>query len=150
MDSPYRLKKWFVLIAVFASLLFIASKNLQQDGKDLLETVNIYLANIGTALYPERRIPIFLSDREESLRGIIGEPFISFQQEDWKNFWNILYGVFPLEHPENTRLPTKVRQLTFAEIELRLKEEYPILNDFYQEQWQQFLQIAFGKKLERE
>jgi hypothetical protein len=92
----------------------------------------------------KRRPPITLIERETELKLYIGAPFKDFTRRDWNEFWNLVYGAFLKENPEDTNLPKKMRQLTEEEIAQKLTSFYPMPFSFFQERaWQSFFQILF-------
>ena len=133
-----------------ACILFFARDNLKDDLGDIVDSAGILIHNFQYGLSPERSKPNTAIDKEESLKSFVGEPFTTFRRPDWDEFWNILYGIFPVDYSENERLPVKVRQLNYSEMEAKLKEAYPAPFTYFQDQhWQQFWQIVFGKKAKR-
>ncbi len=143
-------KIFIVFGVVLAFMLFFAQKNLREDWDDLLDGFGINIDNFFYGLNPERSRPVSTLEKETSLKSYVGEPFISFSKSDWDDFWNILYGVFPRDYPDNERLPPKLRQLTTLEMEAELKKRYPSPFSYFQDShWQQFWQILFGKKAGR-
>jgi hypothetical protein len=135
---------------IFALTLYFARGNLRQDWDDLVETFDIILNNFTSQFNLERSRPINPIDKEENLKMVIGQPFLGFRRVDWEEFWNTLYGVFPLDYSDNERLPPRSRQLTYPEMEKRLKKLYPTPFSYFQdEHWQQFWQVIFGKKAKR-
>lgn len=143
-----------VLILCGVTLVFIfyrAKGNLKEDWKDFADAIAIHIDNLKYTLNPERAKSITTIEKEESLKSFVGDPFIHFSRQDWDEFWNVLYGVFPLEYPENKRLPPFVRQFTYSEMESKLRELYSKPFAYFQdEHWRQFWGIVFGKKAKPE
>lgn len=132
---------------VLALTLFLSQENLREDWNDFTESMDIHIDNFMYTLNPERSKSISMMEKEQNLKLYVGQPFIDFSQSDWDKFWGILYGVYPVDYPENERLPARARQLKRPEMEEKLKEWYPSpFGNFQQEHWQQFWQIIFGKK----
>lgn len=132
---------------VLALTLFLAQDNLRQDWNDFTESIDIHIDNFMYTLSPERSKSISMLEKEQNLKLYVGQPFIDFSQSDWNKFWDILYGVYPVDYPENERLPARVRQLKRPEMEEKLKDLYPNpFGNFQQQHWQQFWQMIFGKK----
>jgi hypothetical protein len=150
MPKSFTPRIFIVFGIILALMLFFAQKNLQEDWDDLLESLSIYIDNFFYGLNPKRSPPVSTLEKETGLKSYVGEPFISFSKSDWDGFWNILYGVFPRDYPDNERLPPRVRQLTLPEMEEELRKRYPHPFSYFQdEHWQQFWQILFGKKAGR-
>ncbi len=150
-----RISLWQSIIIIACVILvlvfYCARNNLQQDWDDLVETVSISARNFFYPFNPERAKFVSSFEKEEKLKSSIGEPFKSFNQSDWDTFWEVLYGAYPLDYSENSRLPAKVRQLTYSEMEAKLKELYPDPFSYFQdEHWRQFWQVVFGKKTGRQ
>ena len=145
--SSLRPKILIVFGIALAFMLYLARINLRQDWNDLVETVNIWIDNFNRGFSPGRSRPISTLQREEELQMLVGPPFRDFQSLDWDKFWNVIYGLFPVDYPENERLPPRARQLTNPEMQEKLKELYPSPFSYFQDQhWQQFWQIIFKKK----
>ncbi len=147
MALNFRLKFPLFFGIVFALALYLSQRNLRQDWDDLLETADVLMDNFNYSLRPERSRSISAIEQETKLKSFVGEPFLSFQQSDWDKFWNILYGAYPLDYSDNRRLPPRVRQLNYPEMEAKLKEFSPNPFSYFQEEhWRQFWPIVFGKK----
>lgn len=149
-----RLNLWPKLLIVcgivLASVLYFARNNLRYDWDDLIESARIVMDNFSYSMNPERAKGLTTLQEEENLKAYLGEPFGSFHPSDWQEFWNVIYGVYPIDYSQNKRLPPKVRQLTYAEMEARLKElYYNPFGYFKEEHWQQFWPIVLGKKAQR-
>lgn len=94
----------------------------------------------------ERRRPVSLLERETELRLYVGEPFNNFSAQDWREFWDIVYGVYAIEPPEKNGLPKKMRQFTRDEIALELMQKYPQpFANFKEEHWKIFFGIVLKK-----
>lgn len=133
------------IILVF--ILYTARENLRYDWDDLIENARIVMDNLVYSMNPERAKGITSLEKEENLKSYVGEPFKRFRSSDWQEFWNVIYGVYPIEHSQNRRLPPSVRQLSYPEMEARLKELYPApFGYFKEEHWQQFWPVVLGKK----
>lgn len=136
---------FFAIVLVLTLLL--AQDNLRRDWNDFMEGIDIHIDNFMYTFSPKRSKSISMLEKEQNLKLYVGQPFIDFSQSDWDKFWDILYGIYPLDYSQNSRLPARVRQLKPAEMEEKLKEWYPKPFGYFQPQhWQQFWQIAFGKK----
>ena len=146
---------WKPKILIFSGIMlaftiYVMRDNLRKDCDDLIETFDIILNNFSSRFNLERSRPINPIDKEENLKMLLGRPFIHFKRADWEEFWEILYGVFPVDYSDNQRLPPRSRQLTYSEMEERLKRLYSTPFDYFQdEHWQQFWQTVFGKKAQK-
>jgi len=146
-----RLNLWPKLLIVcgiiLVFVLYSARENLRQDWDDLLESVRIVMDNFIYSMNPERAKGVTTLENEENLKAYVGEPFRSFRSSDWQKFWNVIYGVYPIDYSQNRRLPPRARQLGYAEMEARLKELYSApFGYFKEEHWQQFWPLVLGKK----
>ena|SRR3989338_2127684 len=145
--SSLRPKILIVFGIALAFILYSAKDNLQKDWDDLVETINIRVDNFNRGFSPQRSRPITTLQIEEDLKMSVGPPFRDFQGSDWDKFWNLIYGLFPVDYPENERLPPRARQLTYPEMQEKLKKLYPSPFSYFQdEHWKQFWQIIFKKK----
>lgn len=129
------------LLAGFILLYFVLSyrDNIRQFLQPAFSYLRVGLENIFSDLEInlERHRPLSTAEREVQLQLYVGEPFKSFNIEDWKNFWNIIYGVFPKE---------KKRQLSQEEISEALSELYPDpFSNFQEAHWKMFFGIIFNK-----
>lgn len=140
--------KLFILAGILlAAVLYFSKDNLRQDWNDLIETVSIQADNFSYPLRAQRSPPISALELQANLKSYVGEPFISFSGAEWKDFYNILYGAYPIDYSDNERLPAKVRQLNYSEMEEKLSETFPNpFRNFQEQHWKQFWPIAFGKK----
>lgn len=132
---------------ILASALYFARENLRNDLDDLLESARIVMDNFSYSMNPERAKGFITLKEEEDLKAYLGEPFSSFRSSDWQKFWDVIYGVYPLDYSQNRRLPPRVRQLNYAEMQARLKELYHNpFGYFTEEHWQEFWPLVLGKK----
>lgn len=98
-----------------------------------------------TGEIPERKRPLSFLKRQVDLQMFIGEPFKSFSEEDWNEFWNIVYGGFAMDEA-GAGLPRRMRQMSKEEIENALTERYPQPFAYFDERvWKQFFEILFSK-----
>ena len=146
-----RLNPWpkiLILLGILlAGGLYFSRENLRRDWDDLVSAVGIQIDNFGYPLKAERSRPVSSLELETNLKSYVGEPFISFSQSDWEKFYDILYNGYPVEYSENERLPPRVRQLNYGEMEERLGREFPNpFSQFQDQHWKQFWPIVFGKK----
>lgn len=149
--ASLRPKILIVFGIALAFIIYSARTGLRQDWNDLVESVNIWMDNFNRAFSPVRSRPISTLQKEEELKMYVGAPFLGFQGSDWEKFWNIVYGLFPIDYPENERLPPRTRQLTNPEMQEKLKELYPSpFSSFQDQHWQQFWQIIFKSKAQNQ
>ncbi|MEK6568433.1 MAG: hypothetical protein AABZ27_06845 [Candidatus Omnitrophota bacterium] len=149
--SSLRPKILIVFGIALAFMLYLARVNLRQDWNDLSESVEIWIDNFNRGLSPDRSRPISTLSKEEELKMYVGAPFLDFQASDWDKFWNIVYGLFPVDYSENERLPPRSRHLTNPEMQEKLKELYPSPFGYFQdEHWEQFWRIIFKTKAQNQ
>lgn len=146
-----RLNLWPKLLIVcgiiLVFVLYSTRENLRYDWDDLVENARIVRDNFIYSMNPERAKGITTLEEEVNLKTYVGEPFRSFRSSDWQEFWNVIYGVYPIDYSQNQRLAPRARQLTYPEMEARLKELYPNpFGYFKEEHWQQFWSVVLGKK----
>ncbi|MBU1870318.1 MAG: hypothetical protein KJ818_07605 [Candidatus Omnitrophica bacterium] len=94
----------------------------------------------------ERKQPLALTKKEAMLKVYMGSPFRGFEQKDWDEFWNIIYGVFAKDQPEAEGLPQRVRQLNLEEIQEELISLYPQPFSYYKDSdWDRLFYFIFKK-----
>jgi len=143
------LSKVFLVLGFFALFMLIKYQNQIKDLSSLnSKKLKVYLDNFSyrLGLGRERKRPISTLEAETELKLYIGEPFRSFQKEDWNEFWDIIYGVQAEESPEEEGFPPKVKQLTMDEIAFELMSRYPQPFAYFTEKhWELFFGIIFKK-----
>lgn len=93
----------------------------------------------------KRPRPLTTAKVDSALEVYIGRPFVNFSEEEWEEFWKIIYGVYPKDEPERPGLPRKLRQLTEEEIASELIARYPQpFRNFREEHWNEFFKIIRG------
>lgn len=93
-----------------------------------------------------RRAPRSLIIKQDYLKMYVGQPFRNFSDAEWKNFWKLVYGVYPKQPVEKAGLPNRMRQLTEEEIEQELMDRYPQpFANFREKHWSIFFQILFSR-----
>ena len=139
-----------LLIAGFLALYLILKyqTSIKEFWSFNLEKIKIYFDNFfsaqGSGL--ERHRPLSLIEKETELKLYVGQPFIDFSQKDWREFWNLIYGVFPEKTPEKPGLPKRVRQLTTDETAFELMSLYPNpFSYFKEEHWRIIFSIILRK-----
>jgi len=142
------LPKLLILAGVVLTVgLYYSRENLRLDWEDLVELVNIQIDNFSYPFNAERSRPVSSLETETNLNSNVGEPFISFSKSQWDKFWDILYGAYPVDYSDNERLPPRVRQLNYPEMEEKLAQAFPQPFAYFQEEhWKQFWPMVFGKK----
>ena len=129
-------------LALFTIIIYRAA--LKDKWRFNLERIKIYFDNF--FYQGERHPPLSLLQKETELKLYVGEPFRDFDQEQWKQFWGIVYGASAEEPPEKEGLPKKMRQLTQDEVAFELMQRYPQpFANFRAEHWGIFFGIIFKK-----
>lgn len=141
---------WVILSLVILALLQIARG--QDAGRikaAFWNKVNIIYEYLLSSTAPSRRPPVTTIELEENLRANLPVPFADFSEDDWRQFWHLLYGKFP---EDSEGWPRKRRQLTRPEIESELAYYYGRpFNTFNQRHWDIFwLQLLKGKVFNKE
>ena len=117
----------------------VSSKNLLNS---LIYSIKIFSHNIKNEIQPLRKKPLSLLPQQEKLKQFIGEPFISFSDADWEEFWNIIYGYTEI----TTSYGTITRQRTLEEIQEELIYLYGNPFKYFEKQhWESFWSIIFSK-----
>lgn len=144
MRAKQRFGIQFFLVVGFVGLFFLYQyrASVRERGLLTIEQLKIYwdnfLADGGTDM--QRHRPLSVVKRETELALQFGPPFRDFSPQDWKEFWNLIYGTFPRTDPEHPDLPARQRQLTNEELANALVELYPQPFSLYGEQeWQRLL-----------
>ncbi|MFH0762736.1 MAG: hypothetical protein V1925_02475 [Candidatus Omnitrophota bacterium] len=130
----------FIIIKYRVEIKEFFSFNLQ---KAKIHTDNFFYQSGSGA---KRRKPVTFLQRETELALYIGEPFRNFNRRDWEEFWDVIYGAYVTDAPQEEGLPRRVRQMEREELSYELARLYPQpLAYFTQEQWQAFFSIIFKK-----
>lgn len=145
-----RLKPILLLVLGFAVLgaLFYYRDDLKDFTLFSAEKARIHFENFffaaGSGVV--RRMPISTIKTETELQLYIGPPFRDFKPEEWRAFWQLIYGAYPRVPAEKEGLPNKMRQLNREEIAFELAQLYPNPFSYFRpEHWQSFFDIVFGK-----
>jgi len=141
--------KILLIVCVLALVLIVKHQN---EIKEFLghsqQMLGVFIDNfffeVGSGV--QRKRPISLEKKQVELQLYIGEPFRSFGPEDWKVFWEIIYGGYLKPDPERPDLPKRKRQLTEDEIIAELTERYPTPFVLFNEShWQAFFEVINKK-----
>lgn len=140
-----------ILLALGCVALFLlikyqgALKEVVAHGGDAFSiVVDNFFFDMGAGVTRHR--PISLEQKETELKLYIGDPFRSFEPQDWGDFWDLIYGGFLKVDPQRPDLPRKKRQLTEDEIADVLIEQYPTPFLLFQKShWQSLFGIIFKK-----
>ena len=137
-----------ILIVCFLSLvfLFVIRENMRADLLDFFNAMKINIGNIERELFPQRRRPFSLVRQESELKIRLPNPFVNFSPSDWRKFWELVYASVGYDIPDNPRLPIIKRQLTLAELEEKLMEQFPIFEKFQAQHWEEFWRVIFRKR----
>lgn len=132
-------------ISIVAILVVAIRQNLFQDINEMMTVLRIGKHNVEYQLSPDRRRPLVIMDKEFGLRQLLPGFFNKLNQEDWQEFWDIIYGVHPLINFENKKLPSAQRNFNAAEIQGVLIKRYPeVFSGFDQEHWKMFWKEIYG------
>ena len=126
-------------ICIIAILVVAARHNLFEDIDDMITSLKIGAHNVEYNFAPDRRIPLFVIDKEYGLRQLHPQFFNRLSRAEWQEFWDIIYGIHPLIEFENEKLPSAQRNYSIAEIQKVLVKRYPeAFSGFSVEQWKFF------------
>lgn len=143
------LPKIFLLAVLLVLLVVIRYREeIRQFSSFNLEKLKIHKDNFFAESGPglKRRRPVSLLQKETELALYVGEPFRSFKKKDWREFWKIIYGVYPLDGPQEPGLPPKFRQMQQDELSYELVVRYPQPFAYFSpEHWRILFSIIFGK-----
>jgi hypothetical protein len=123
-------------------LLILFAKPIRKFTDFQFQKLEVYKTNLFAPANPEvvrRRKPISTALEESNLEVAFGEPFSNFSLEEWDDFWEVIYGLYPKGEPEKPGLPRRLRQLTTGEIISELIARYPqIFRYFRESDWEAF------------
>ncbi|MDD5432344.1 MAG: hypothetical protein PHO70_05080 [Candidatus Omnitrophica bacterium] len=148
LSKKIGIKLFLIFGFVSLFLIFKFQGVLKDKGGFSLEKAKINFDNFFAKANPnlERKRPVAFSERESELQSYFGEPFTDFTREEWSQFWNLMYGLFPKEPAGKPGLPNKMRQLTEDEITSELISLYPQPFLMYQDShWSSLYQVIFKK-----
>lgn len=150
MRGKRLLPKVLLIAGILALFLILKYQNALKETRLFnLEKARIHFDNFFyfAGSKPQRKRPVALEQKETELKLYVGEPFRDFSSEDWKSFWDLVYGARPKDDPEKPGLPRRVRQLTADEIAAELISLYPAPFVFFSEaHWESFFGIIFKKR----
>ncbi len=144
---PSRLLPKILLFSGFLALFLLLK--FQTEVKNFtslqIEKIKTHRDNFFARANPEiakrERTP-FTTVKESQLEVGVGEPFSNFTTEEWDEFWEIVYGLYPRGEPEKPGLPNRMRQLSQEEMISELSSRYPQpFARFSQRQWEIFFGI---------
>lgn len=138
MSQSFFVRFWLFIGFLAVGLVFLIRGNLNRDYQDLAEALKIFSENLSYEFMPPRRAPFGVANKETELKGNLGPIFKQFSADDWHDFWQIIYGVYPEYSSDNERLPPRKRQLSIPEIQEELKNRfYNPFAYFTPEHWQE-------------
>ncbi len=139
--------RMFLIIAIFVLLLLINQRErLEYYTQHLSIVSKVILENINVQMYPPRKFVGTKIQKEDMLKMYVGEPFKNFSFKEWEQFWQIIYGLYRKENPQDPRLPAIYRHLDKEEMQQELIGRYPTPFSYFGDaQWEQFWQIIFSK-----
>jgi len=120
-----KVRVFIVFLAVVTVLLYFNKNFLNSRLGSLTGFSKDFFSNFTSEFKLERSRPLSTLEREEKLKQFLPNVFGDFSEDDWNDFWKLIYGTFPEQNSANKLLPKKYRQLTLEEIEERLIDYYP-------------------------
>lgn len=139
-----RLTLLALIIILF--LLITRKQDLEYFLGNLSGAIDTIKQNFQTQLNPPRAFVGNRLKKEDEFKMYLGEPFRSFNVQDWENFWKIIYGVYAKENPQGIKLLPVYRQLSQDEMQEELVNKYPApFAYFNQAQWEAFWNMVFSK-----
>ncbi len=116
----------------------------RQNFSNLIEFLKIKLKilkyNISEDISPSRKAPLTFLKKEEKLKLFLPDVFGSFSPQDWREFWDLIYG---RKKVGEGLIKQKVYR-TKEEIEDYLIYNYPIFSRFQPQHWDYFWSIVLG------
>lgn len=132
-------------VSIIAILTVAIRQNLFQDILDMITSTKIGKHNVEYRLSPDRRKPIITVDKEFGLKQLNPTFFNNFDDKDWQEFWDIIYGMHPLINFQDEKLPAAERNYSILEIQDVLIKRYPEgFSGFAEEHWKMFWKEIFG------
>ena len=98
-----------IILIVVIFLNQASIRNAFQNSSSFLETAK---DNFSSQFDKKRSAPITLIEKEENLKIFMGALVHNFTQEDWDNFWVIIYGMQERES-DNPFLPKQLYQYAY-------------------------------------
>jgi hypothetical protein len=131
----------------FLFLVFYFGDTMRSQVAFQYKTIKAYIDNFFSLHNPKiSRLPRPAQPVSQEIRlaSSFGEPFVSFQPAEWEEFWEIVYGLYPVGEPEEPGLPNTMRQLSQEELKVELEEKYemPFVN-FKKKHWEAFFSLVF-------
>ncbi|MBN3039254.1 MAG: hypothetical protein JW869_07570 [Candidatus Omnitrophica bacterium] len=125
-----------IIGGIFFGMFFIAkSQKIERLRTSLKYVLEDIFYSFKESTFTSRRPPLTTIDLEESLKANLREPFGHFSPQEWRWFWNLIYG----RHLDESKWPRTTRQLTREEVEYELTVSYQNpFNYFQDEQWDIF------------
>jgi hypothetical protein len=146
----------FCILLVIAALAFIIFKliesgaldglrsNFSSDWQDVRNQTQIVKENTRDFFAPSRKPPLSFLIAQESLKQNLPVPFANFAEQDWQDFWRLIYGTHETDDSGSVYSITRRRQLSIEEIEQILMNDYPqIFSRFDRRMWDEFWKLAF-------
>lgn len=142
-----------IFIGVFAFVFFKFigsgalegfSSNFSGDWHDLTAQLGILKENARDLFSPSRKPPYSVLVAQESLIQNIPQVFENYQEQDWEDFWNLIYVVQETDDYRADYSLKRKRQLSIGEIEQILIRKYPdIFDRFDSRMWGDFWALVF-------
>ncbi len=121
-----------------------ARSNFSKDWQDLRTHFSILKDNTRDSLFPTRKQPYSLMPAQERLKENIPQIFRSFEDPDWDNFWQLIYGSQETDDYSSRYLPVRKRQLSIQELQNVLIADYPdVFGLFDAKTWRDFWALVF-------
>jgi len=132
-------------LAVFGLLKLAGHPLIEGSRAGFKSRLDIILNNLAGSISPQRSYPLTTVDMEASLKTYLVVPFGAFHQDDWKWFWNLLYGTI---EEDSGAWPKRKRQRSREEIQNSLAYYYSQpFGAFGDQQWTSFWQYVLKGKV---
>ena len=146
MNLKGRALQKILLIAGFILLILVL--NFRQQLRDIfsfnVERLKIYYENFFVS--SGRHPPATFAEKETELKLYVGDPFRDFDRDEWNEFWELVYGMYPKGDPGREGLPKKMRQLTEDELSSELMRRYPYPFTYFRDNhWKLFFELLYKK-----
>ncbi|MBU2540594.1 MAG: hypothetical protein KJ593_01710 [Candidatus Omnitrophica bacterium] len=144
-----------IVVAVFGLLAFKLVRsggldglrtNIASDRQDLKTQFEIVRANTRDLISPLRKPPYSTLAPQATLAQMLPQAFAEFQEDDWRYFWELIYGVHETDDYGSNYTPKRKRQLSIEEIKETLSYDYPeVFGRFNGQMWEEFWKVVFKK-----
>jgi len=138
---------WLLLGFLATCLIFFFRANLKQDYIDLTTNLKVRRDNLIYSAFPDRTAFYGIENKKIELKVKLAPVFDNFTVDEWQDFWQIIYKIYPELFSQGERIPPYSTQLTIDEIKEALGMRFPYPFTYFDDgHWKQFFKILRIKK----